>query len=253
VVKAEREGKLYAIKALINREELADSSNLHFKLETEILRRARHPQIPRFVEAFSFDGVDYIVQEYIKGLPLSCLVDKGTRFSEAEAKEILSQILLILNVLHKPKQKKNAIIHRDLRLSNLLFEDGKIFLVDFGLARFLDPTQFPYCPDVPGSYHSNDSDEDLLRVIKLRSQKKPGIETYRILRKEISPRSDLFGVGVVAVDLFASWVEDDSLFDLPWENVLPLSDPFIVFLHKLLSREGGFDTAEDAVKYLNTI
>lgn len=219
---------------------------MQFKQEIEILSRISHSQIPRFVEAFSLNGVNYIVQEYIEGLPLSYLIDNGNRFSEAEVKDMLSQILLILNDLHNPAEKKNAVIHRDLRLSNLLLKNSKIYLVDFGLARFVDPTQFPYCLDASESNRSKDS-------YRLRTQKKPGIYTYRLLRKEISPRSDLFGVGVVAVDIFTSWVEDNSLFELPWEDVLPLSDPFIVFLHKLLSRKGCFETAENAIRYLNTI
>lgn len=179
-------------------------------------------------------------------MPLSCLIDSGTRFSESEVKGIISQLLLLVKDLHCPKQKKDAIVHRDLRLSNLLFNSGKVYLIDFGLARFIDPAQFPLCPD--------SSIEEYPREIhRLKAQKNPGVETYRLLRKEVSPRSDLFGVGVVAVDLFTSWVEDESLFDLPWEDVLTLSDPFITFLHKLLSRETGFETAQEAITYLNRI
>jgi serine/threonine protein kinase len=251
VVKAEREGRLYAVKALIDREEPA-AGNLQFKLETEILSRVRHPQIPRLVEAFSLDGVDYIVQEYIDGLPLSYLVDRGIRFREAEVKGFLAQLLVILDALHRPRQKKNAVIHRDLRLSNILLQGGRVFLVDFGLARFLDPADFPHCPETSESNRSAEA-KDSSGILHLRSQTKPGVETYRVLRQEISPRSDLFGVGVVGVDLFTSWVEDDSLFDLPWEEVLPLSDTLIVFLQRLLSREGGFETAQEAVNYLKTI
>lgn len=226
---------------------------MHFKQEAEILNRITHPQIPRLVESFLLEDIHYIVQDFVEGMPLSYLIDHGTRFSEDEVKGMLCQLLLILDNLHNPQHKKNAVVHRDLRLSNLLLNGGKIYLVDFGLARFLDPSQFPHCPDSWGSTGSYNSDVDLTRMAKLKSQKKPGIDTYRLLRKEISPRSDLFGVGVVAVDLFTSWVEDESLFDLPWEDVLPLSGPFIVFLNRLLSRDEGFDTAEEAVKYLKKI
>lgn len=253
MLKAERMGRLYAIKALINKDGVAGPGHLNFKLETEILRRIENRQVPSHVESFSQNGVDYIVQEYIEGSPLSYLVDNGTRFSEAEVKDILSQLLLILNDLHSPRQKKNAVVHRDLRLSNLLFKGGEIYLVDFGLARFLDPAQFPCCPEAMEDRHSSDSGRGSPGRTELKLQKNPGIETYRLLRKEISPRSDLFGVGVVAVDLFTGWVEDDSLFALPWEDVLPLSTPFIIFLRRLLSREGGFETAPEAMAYLESI
>lgn len=227
---------------------------MQFIIETEILSRIAHPQIPRLVEAFSMEGIHYIVQEFIEGMPLSYLVDNGTRFSEAEVKEMLSQLLLILNDLHSPQQKKNTVVHRDLRLSNILLKGSKVYLIDFGLARFLDTSQFSICLDELEVMHDEVSSRGThFHKDRLKSQKVPGIETYRLLRKEVSPRSDLFGVGIVAVDLFTSWVEDESLFELPWENVLPLSDPFIIFLKKLLSREGSFATTSEAVAYLKSI
>lgn len=77
-----------------------------------------------------------------------------------------------------------------------------------------------------------------------RQRRMPGAHTYQLLRREISPRSDLFGAGVVAVDLFTNWVEDESLFEESWEQVLPLSQPFKIFIRKLLSRDGFASAAE---------
>jgi len=230
---------------------------LPFDLESEILRRIAHTQVPGFVEAFSTEDVYYIVQEYIEGLPLSSLLDTGRRFSETEVKSIVLQLLTILDGLHRPVQKENAVIHRDLRLSNLLFKDNRVFLIDFGFARFLDPAQYTFCPDpLEYKFGGNDSYGSSAPelVNELPSLKKiPGAETYKLLRREISPRSDLFGVGIVAVDLFTSWVEDESLFEMPWQEVLPLSGPFIVFLEKLLSKKDGFNSAVEAMKYLKAI
>lgn len=230
---------------------------MSFRLEAEVLRRINHPQVPGFVEAFSAGYVHYIVQEYIAGLPLSALLGSGCRFSEGEVKNIVRQLLVILNHLHHPEQKENAVIHRDLRLSNLIFKDGQIFLIDFGFARFLDPLQFAFCPDpLEHKFSSNEGfgRGALKQVKELPSFNKiPGMETYKLLRREVSPRSDLFGVGVVAVDLFSSWVEDDSQLEMPWQEVLPISRPFVVFLQKLLSQKDGFNTAAKALEYLETI
>lgn len=225
-------------------------------MESEILRRVTHPRIPGFVEAFSTDDIHYIVQEFIEGLPLSCLMDSGRRFCEAEVKKIISQLLLILNDLHLPPQRENAVVHRDLRLSNLLLKDDKLFLVDFGFARFLDLSQNFSCPDPLENKYSGSSGNGLplKQLNDLPSRKKiPGVETYRLLRTEISPRSDLFGAGVVAVDLFTSWVEDETLFNRPWQEVLPLSQPFVCFLQRLLGREDGFETAAEALEYLGSL
>jgi len=223
-----------------------------FSLEAEILRRLDNPQVPGFVEAFTHEGIHYIVQEFIDGLPLSYLLDAGHRFSEEEIKEIVLQLLGILNDLHCPPRKKDAVIHRDLRLSNLLLKGEKVFLIDFGFARFLDPSQNGFFPDPLKKKFCRSSGALLSKPLnRLKFAKKiPGPETYRLLRPEISPSSDLFGTGVVAVDLFSNWVEDESLFNRPWQEVLPLSEPFTNFLQKLLSRKDGFSSAAEAMNYL---
>jgi len=230
---------------------------LPFKLETEILKRINHPQVPKFVEAFSAGEVHYIVQEYIEGLPLSFLLASGRRFSEAEVKNIVRQLLSILKGLHQPARKEDAVVHRDLRLSNLLLKGDQVFLVDFGFARFLDPSQFVFCPDpLEYKFPGNESLEKVAsgQEKELTFLKKiPGKKTYKLLRREVSPRSDLFGVGVVAVDLFSNWVEDEALFEMPWQDVLPLSGPFTVFLQKLMSRKDGFCSAAEALEYLEVI
>ncbi len=242
---------------MIDREE-QNASELPFQLESKILRQIANPQIPGFVDAFTINDVHYIVQEFIDGLPLSCLIDTGRRFSEAEVKRIVSQLLAVLSDLHCPRRKKDAVVHRDLRLSNLLLKDDKLFLIDFGFARFLDLSQNNLCPDPLEKKFgcSTVSGRGLLhkQLHELQYRKKiPGAETYRLLRKEISPRSDLFGAGVVAVDLFINWVEDDSLFNRTWQEVLPLSALFVDFLQNLLSRKNGFKTAAEAIDYLRSI
>lgn len=255
VVKAGRKGRTYAIKALLDREDHTPSI-LAFKLESEILRRVAHPQIPGFVEYFSTGDAYYIVQEYIEGLPLNCLLDTGRRFNEGEVKRIIRQLLFILKGLHCPPRRENAVVHRDLRLSNLMLKGETLFLVDFGFARFLDPSQNFSCPDPLENKYSGSSGCELpLKGLNglPPGRKIPGADTYRLLRTEISPRSDLFGAGVVAVDLFTNWVEDEALFDRPWQEVLPLSQPFVRFLQKLLGREDGFETAADALEYLGRL
>lgn len=256
MVKAGRAGGVYAVKALIDREE-PDAGALSFQLESEILKRITSPRVPKFVEAFTLDGVRYIVQEFNPGLPLSYWIDAGRRFREAEVKNIVRQLLAILHELHCPPKMKDAVVHRDLRLSNILLKDGQLCLIDFGFARFLDPSQNPHCPDPLdekfGSGVSGGAVWSRQRQEMSSGKKIPGAGTYRLLRREISPRSDLFGAGVVAVDLFTNWVDDESLFARPWREVLPLSDLFADFLQKLLSRDNGFTTAAEALEQMKTL
>lgn len=77
----------------------------------------------------------YLVQEYIKGRSLMSYVkaDPKRRLSEIEARELMSQITSALYYIHSVK-----IIHRDLKLDNILIEEtnGKKIpkIIDFGFA-----------------------------------------------------------------------------------------------------------------------
>lgn len=223
---------------------------LRFQLEVEILGCLNHPRIPRLVEAFSEAGVHYIVQELIPGYPLSYHLNMGRLFLEEEIRELLIQLFSILVNLHKTEGEKKAVIHRDLRLSNLLIHDEKLYLIDFGLANFQEPGDFPLCPDPPLDSKSSGPETS---PPSNQNRRKPGDATYRILRREISPRSDLFGAGVVAIDLMTNWVENESDYKKPWQEVLPLSPEFKEFLEKLMSQEGGFANAIEALHVLKDL
>jgi serine/threonine-protein kinase len=79
---------------------------------------------------------------------------------------------------------------------------------------------------------------------------RPGRETYSTLRKEVSPWSDLFGAGVVALDLFTNWIENEEHFRRPWQEVFPGNDPLKTFIAKLLIPEEQFSSARAAFDHL---
>lgn len=213
-----RDNKSYALKALIPGKTENDLDR-----ESHILSRLNHRRIPHFIEAFSHNGVDYLVQEFIGGYPLSYYIVKGKRFTEEESKQILFQLLEILAYLHEPEKTRVAVIHRDLRLSNLFWFEDNVYLVDFGCARYFDgKTEVP-------------ADKPDISDMKM-SERRPGTGTYVLFRKEVSPRSDLFGAGVVGLDLFTNWIEDEALFQEPWQEILPASDSFKVIIETLLNQ-----------------
>jgi serine/threonine protein kinase len=112
-----------------------------FERESRLLRQITHPQIPRFVAAFSEgEGVAtrlYLAQEYVEGESLLARLARH-QFSEAEAVEVAEQVLQILAHL---QSLSPMVFHRDIKPSNLIRRpDGRIALVDFGAARDLGPT-----------------------------------------------------------------------------------------------------------------
>jgi serine/threonine protein kinase len=128
------DGAIVALKILSLRH-LNDWKQLElFEREAKVLAQLNHPQIPNYLEYFHVDTPTnrafYIVQQLAPGKPLTAWVQSGWRGTEAEVRDIASQLLEILAYLH---QQSPPLIHRDLKPHNIIRnDDGRVFLVDFG-------------------------------------------------------------------------------------------------------------------------
>ena len=104
-----------------------------FEREAQILKQLDHPRIPKYKDYFSIDDRHLwfgLVQQYIPGLSLKQLLDRGKRFTETDVENIAQEILAILLYLHGLNP---PLLHRDIKPSNLILgEDEQIYLVDFG-------------------------------------------------------------------------------------------------------------------------
>ncbi|MEA5576526.1 protein kinase domain-containing protein [Anabaena sp. UHCC 0451] len=105
-----------------------------FQQEAAILEELgdRNSQIPRLYAYFSEDGEFYLVQEYIEGQTLSEKLKQQGVFHEIIVKEILINILQILEYVHS-----KGIVHRDIKPDNIIlrFADSKPVLIDFGAVK----------------------------------------------------------------------------------------------------------------------
>jgi serine/threonine protein kinase len=108
-----------------------------FEREAQVLKHLNHPHIPKYRDYFSTepsksDELPWfgLVQDYIPGISLQKRLKNGKRFTEAEAKEIATQLLNILIYLH---ELSPPVLHRDIKPSNIIWgKNGQVYLVDFG-------------------------------------------------------------------------------------------------------------------------
>ncbi|OMJ88622.1 hypothetical protein SteCoe_9402 [Stentor coeruleus] len=108
--------------------------------EANIIKKLDHPNLPRIYEFFEDEQNYFIVLEYIKGGDLFDRIVELKSFSEAQASQIILQILLAVNYLHSC-----GIVHRDIKPENILMNDSNslsLKLVDFDTATVFRNTSF---------------------------------------------------------------------------------------------------------------
>ncbi|NXR05616.1 CDK10 kinase, partial [Semnornis frantzii] len=114
--------------------------------EITLLLQLRHPNIVELKEVVVGNHLEsiFLVMGYCEQDLASLLENMQTPFSEAQVKCIILQVLKGLQYLHE-----NYIIHRDLKVSNLLMTDkGCVKIADFGLARTYGMPPKPMTPKV---------------------------------------------------------------------------------------------------------
>jgi len=103
-----------------------------FEREVEVAARLRHPNIARIHDSGVHQGLYYYTMDLIKGVNL----DQYVRQAHLSRREILKLMRIICQAVQYAHQ--NGVIHRDLKPSNIVVaEDGRPFIVDFGLAKSL--------------------------------------------------------------------------------------------------------------------
>lgn len=126
----ERSGRLVAIKS-IRKEKIKDEQDLvHIRREIEIMSSLCHPHIITIYEVFENKDKIVIVMEYASRGDLYDYICDKKNISEREARHFFRQIVSAVHYCHQ-----NGIVHRDLKLENILLDDnGNVKIADFGLS-----------------------------------------------------------------------------------------------------------------------
>ena len=123
-------GRTVAVK-VVDRDQSADATLARFKNEAQSAARLDHPNIAQVFYVGEDAGWHYIVFEFIDGVNLRDLVQQSGRLSIADAVSFTLQVAEAID-----HASRRDVIHRDIKPSNVLvMKDGKVKLVDMGLAR----------------------------------------------------------------------------------------------------------------------
>ena len=142
-------GPFYATKVLSKAKVLQDKLKKYFNNEIFILRNINHPNIIKLYDLFHSPTKFYLVQDYCNGGSLADCLNKfmklkGRPFPQSICQYYMRQICAGIKYLHE-----NNIIHRDLKLENILVTYDKttnkdfdllkshIKIIDFGISRVI--------------------------------------------------------------------------------------------------------------------
>lgn len=161
--------------------QLNDSRSLR---EIQIERDLNLSMVPKIYETgtIEYEGTEtlYIIEQKVKGTELRKVLESGKRFSLEEAVTFLEQGLEFIACI-----ENKGIVHRDIKPENIIrADDGRIFFLDFGIARILGA-------------------DSLTRTGAMMGPHTPGYaapEQFNNLKKEIDSRADIFSLGVVTYE-----------------------------------------------------
>jgi len=123
-----------AIKVLPPKTFCNDSARKYFRKEALALSKLNHPNIATIHDFDTQQGIDFLVMEYVPGVSLSERIANHA-LPEKEFTRLGLQLAEGLAAAHE-----QGVIHRDLKPNNLrLTPDGRLKILDFGLAKLAQP------------------------------------------------------------------------------------------------------------------
>ena len=229
-----------------------------FQNEAQAASALNHPNILTIYQWGSFEGLQFIVTEFVEGKTIRELI-AGQSLDVKQALDVVTQVASALTAAHKA-----GIVHRDIKPENVMLRpDGYVKVLDFGLAKLAEPLEVADGPslNLAAASHANISSALLMGTVRYMSP-----EQARGLR--VDARSDIFSLGVMLYEMIAGRVPFDDK-DIPTliesivkRDVPPLTQyradvpaELIATVSKTLQkdRERRYQSAEDLLSDLKAL
>ena len=165
-----------------------------------------HPNIVTVYELGEHEGNPFIAMEFIEGESLEQVLQKRKRLPLLEAISIIKQLCAGLGYAHG-----HGVVHRDIKPANVLVRpDGRVTIVDFGIARLADQTrQLTKADTLLGTFH-------YMAPERLKGEASDG-------------RSDIWSIGVMLYEMLTGELpfkgsDVSSLYRVIHEPYVPLTE-----------------------------
>ncbi len=195
----ERLDRRVAIKVLVQDED--PDARARLVREARAVAQLDHPNVVAVYDVGEVEGSPYIAMELVQGRSLRALVGDPSATPEARVRCLL-EVARALAAAHDA-----GLVHRDVKPENVLIRsDGRVKVLDFGIARRSRPTNDPSAPtDVSLSTLTADG-------VKLGTPMYMAPEQIR--GGKVDGRCDQFSWGVTAYEVFTGrtpWSGGDPL------------------------------------------
>ena len=170
-----------------------------FRREGQAARRFRHPNsVTVYDLRTAADGTIYMVMEYVEGHTLDAELKKRGKFSAAEAFEVLTPVMSVLDTAHSM-----GVVHRDLKPENIMIGNPSgngepvVKLLDLGIAKMREIAGV----DTQGNTALTMAGQ-VLGTPYYMSPEQWG-EIPRDENPEIDGRADIYSLGLVFYEMIA--------------------------------------------------
>jgi len=169
-------GQAVAMKFLPDEAMRDEGLRERFRNEVRIARRVSHPNVCRVYDVGDVEGQTFFTMEYVDGEDLASLLRRIGRLPADKAIDIARQLCAGLAAAHT-----KGVLHRDLKPANIMLDGrGQVVITDFGLAGVADDIRGP----------------------EVRSGTPAYMAPEQLAGKEVSPRSDIYALGLVLYEVF---------------------------------------------------
>jgi Tol biopolymer transport system component len=183
-----RLGRKVALKVLAASMAADPERRGRFEREARAIAALNHPNIVTIHSVEEHEGVVFLTMELVEGKTLSELIPRQGMTLE----QVLKIAIPLADAVGAAHQR--GITHRDLKPANVMVgEDGRVKVLDFGLAKLQEYTALDASTATLGSAQLTGEGKIMGTVAYMSPEQAEG--------KPVDPRSDIFSLGIMLFEL----------------------------------------------------